>query len=475
MDADVLIVGLGPVGSCLATILGQAGLRVLAVDRAEAGYHLPRAVVFDDEIMRLFQGLGLAGEMTAITEPGTGAIFLDADERVLVRWERPLEPSILGWQVNRRFHQPELEDVLRGAASRCGGVSILWQHDLQALTQDDAGATASFATPGGQRDLRARFVVGCDGGRSTVRRLIGAGIEDLGFHEPWLIADFVNHRPEADPDRNTYQYCGGERAGSKVFVGAGRKRWEFRLNPGDDPATIGTPEAVWPMVARWITPADARLERTAVYTFHSTITRQWRRGRVFLAGDAAHQTPPFMGQGMCAGLRDAANLGWKLAAVCAGAGGALLDSYQTERLPHVRAYIELTMQMGRLINETAAAIDNPNVSVADGGPQALSQIRPRLGPGLGHGPHRGEMFPQPCITGQPLRDDRLGPGWALVVDGDAPDIGSARVAVEAGPDAITRAWMRDRGAVAALLRPDRYVFATAGSRDEIAALLAAVP
>jgi 3-(3-hydroxy-phenyl)propionate hydroxylase len=473
---DVAVVGAGPVGALLANFLGQCDLTVALIDREDAAYHLPRAVALDDEAMRIFQAAGLDRDMAEIVQPGLGALFVDAEGKVLVHWERPLTITENGYYLNYRFHQPALEDVLRRGLARYPSVRCFWGWEVTGLVEADDHVRLSG--PGGT--IRARHVVGCDGGRSLTRRLIGAELEDLGFHEDWLIADFVLPDPEADPDRNTYHYCGTARMGSKVFVGDRRKRWEFRLNDDDDRSTIGRPDHVWPMVAEWITPADAVLERTAVYTFHSTLARSWRRGRVLIAGDAAHQTPPFMAQGMCAGLRDAANLGWKLAAVARGAPEAWLDSYQSERWPHVREYIRLTIEMGRVINATRDRISGETVADGAAGGQRMTQIRPNLGPGLeaGEAGLRGRLFPQfPMPDGRRL-DDVAGyrsmlvtaPGVALTVQ-DAARFAAAGIVVVGAACPAASDWVGAAEAACMLVRPDRAILGQVADGTRAADLL----
>jgi 3-(3-hydroxy-phenyl)propionate hydroxylase len=472
---DVAVIGAGPVGALLANLLGQAGASVLLVDREDAAYHLPRAVALDDEAMRIFQSAGLRDEIAGIVQPGLGALFVDAAGKVLVHWERPLKVTENGYYLNYRFHQPTLETILRQGLARYGSVSCRWGWEVARLV-DTGDAVRLVGTDGAE--VQARYVVGCDGGRSMTRKAIDADLEDLGFHEDWLIADFVLPEPEAEPDRNTYHYCGTARMGSKVFVGDRRKRWEFRLNDDDDRATIGRPEAVWPMVADWITPTDAALERTAVYTFHSTLARRWRQGRVMIAGDAAHQTPPFMAQGMCAGLRDAANLGWKLAAVLRGAPRTLLDTYQSERRPHVREYIRLTIEMGRVINATRARISSETVEDGEGGGQRMTQIRPEIGPGLAAGDAdlRGRLNPQFVRPDGRRLDDVAGYRAMLIATGpvDAQAaFEAAGIVVQAGGCPAADDWLAEQGAAAVLVRPDRAILGTVDRLARVPELLPA--
>ena len=316
----------------------------------------------------------------------------------------------------------------------------------------------------GSRGAGCALVVGCDGARSDVRAAIGGGSEDLGFHERWLVIDLALKRPRPDLGDYTRQFCDPARPATYVRATGRRRRWEIRVEDGEG----DDPETVWRLLAPWIGPEDAEIERAVVYTFHATVARRWRRGRLLIAGDAAHQTPPFMGQGMCAGIRDAANLSWKLAAVVqGGAPEALLDSYASERIPHVRDYVELAVRMGRLLNATGTE-DMVSAAAARGeSTDRMESIRPRLGPGLHRGgsPLTGRPGPQPRLGDGRRLDDAVGLGPALLLREHAAMDSHGVPAVAAGND-----WLAGHGLVAALLRPDRYVFGVAETLDEAALL-----
>ena len=445
--ADIAIVGLGPVGAVLANLLGRVGLRVDVFERDRAAYALPRAVHFDDEVMRVFQAVGLAEAIAAGTHVSPGTLFVDRGGRVMLDWSRRMEEGPQGWHESYRFHQPTLEGVLRAGLERFAHVRVRLGHEV-----------------GDPEALDARYVVGCDGARSGVRDAIGGGSEDLGFHERWLVIDLVLKRPRPDLGDYTRQFCDPVRPATYVRTTGNRRRWEIRVEEGEGDDV----ETVWRLLARWIGPEDAEIERAAVYTFHATVARRWRRGRLFIAGDAAHQTPPFMGQGMCAGIRDAANLAWKLEAVLrGGAPDTLLDSYASERMPHVRDYVELAVRMGRLLNATGTE-DMVSAAAARGEcTDRMESIRPRLGPGL----HRGESAlagrpgPQPRLADGRRLDDAIGLGPVLLLREPAAVESCGIPAVAAGAD-----WLDAHGLAAALLRPDRYVFGVAATLDEAASL-----
>jgi 3-(3-hydroxy-phenyl)propionate hydroxylase len=332
-------------------------------------------------------------------------------------------PGPHGWAGNWYFHQPILEGVLRDGLKRFPNVSVRLGHEVASVD-----------------DLDVRYVVGCDGARSLVRQAIGSRPVDLGLHQPWLVVDLLcdpaSPRVRALPDY-TIQLCDPARPMTVVNVGGERRRWEVMLMPGDDPARLTDPDIFWPMMARWLGPRDARLERAAVYTFHSVVQEGWRKGRLILAGDACHQTPPFLGQGMCAGMRDAANLAWKLAAIVKdGATDSLLDTYGSERLPHVRTFIELAVKLAPCCRRPTAP------------------------------PPVGTVFPQPRLSDGRLMDDAIGQRFIIV--GDAALLEGLRTDAVLLPD-DGRDWCERHDVRAIVLRPDRYVYALARDRRELEA------
>ena len=481
-NCDVLIIGLGPVGATLANILGAFGIETLVVERQPEAYRLPRAVSMDDETMRVFQSIGLSDEVERITAVGEGADFVDPSGRTLLTWHRPPVKTSNGWYVNYRFHQPALEQVLRDGMARYDCVIQRTGTEVTGLSDDDNGVTATCLEAGGTTSIRTQFVVGCDGANSFTRAAMGTDYVDLGFEEPWVVVDLALKNKRQDLAPRSTHYCDPERAASNVFLGRGRRRWEFRLKKGENPDTITRPENIWKLLAQWIGPEEAELERAVVYTFRSAVAGAWKKGRVLIAGDAAHLTPPFMGQGMCAGIRDVSNLGWKLARVIRKKAQIdILDTYQSERESHVRTFIELTMQMGRMINTTASALSAGDVVDADDGRQEMSQLKPGLGPGLGAGSSNvtGQLFPQLRLSSGELLDDRIGNRFGLLLD---PRHETATVQASVNDDIMTITdsaaeyveWFATSGLSAVLLRPDRYVLGgaadNAGVRDLLKSL-----
>ena len=480
---DVAIVGLGPTGATLANLLGAAGLSVLVLEKEAGIFPLPRAIHFDGEVLRILQAAGLRDEALAISRPGEqGMHFVNgAGETMLIRGgTAALGPH--GCANNYYFHQPELEAVLRKGLARFANVDIRLRHEVVGVEQDASGATLRVRAIEGDRiqNMRSRYVVGCDGARSPVRQRMGSAMADLGLKQPWLVFDVVLEK-EVDLPQHTVQHCNPARPMTYCNVVGHRRRWEIMVLPGDDREAMVQPEALWQMVAPWVRPDQARLERAAIYTFHSVIAEGWRDGRLLLAGDACHQTPPFLGQGMCAGIRDAANLAWKLEAVLKGrAPAALLDTYESERAPHVRALIELAVRLGNIIQTTNPELAADRDAKFRTGQPEIFELPPQmLGAGAFDatpGALAGSPFPQPRLDDGRLLDELLGHRSAVI--GHAPALASAAPATSdrwrrAGaividrPDASLRDWLDSHQAHAVILRPDRYIVGVARTGHDL--------
>jgi 3-(3-hydroxy-phenyl)propionate hydroxylase len=352
-DTDVLVIGLGPVGAMLSALLAQRGVRVIAIDRDKDVYPLPRAAHFDHEIMRLFQQLGIADDVLAHARPAPAYEFHTAKGEALLRFELSARPSLSGWPQSFMFHQPGMENALRARIAGSANAEMRLGCKLVSFAENAEGIAAKLARDGREETVRARFLVGCDGASSAVREALGIELASYDFDEPWLVIDTIPGPDTKVPDINL-QICDPERPTTCVLMGPGRHRWEFMLKPGETAEQVLDEPFIRGLLAAWDC-SEIAIDRKAVYRFHGLVAEQWRKGRAVLAGDSAHQMPPFAGQGMCAGLRDAANLAWKLAAVLNGADATLLDTYQQEREPHVRATIELAIHMGRVVCTTDPA------------------------------------------------------------------------------------------------------------------------
>lgn len=498
MVYDVAVAGCGPVGATAANLLGQAGLTVLVVERERAPHPLPRAVHIDHEMMRIFQGVDLADRLAPQMRETEGHLHIGADGGVIRYMGTAGHAKRFGWANDYFFYQPELEAVLRDALARFPNVQLRLDAKLEDLTQDDEAVTLTLAD--GSRP-RARYVIACDGARSAVRKSLGVKLDDLDFEEPWLVVDaevdgpivfpeFTGVPLDADLQRLSVMLCDPRRPATIVPGRGNHRRWEFMLLPGEDDQAMMAPETVEALIAPWVEGSSYRLVRAATYRFHGLVAEHWRVGRVFLAGDAAHQTPPFFGQGMCHGLRDVSNLAWKLALVLdQRAEPALLDTYELERDPHVRGVIGAAVGAGRYICQLDPALaaqrdDQLRAAMASAKPGATAaDLIPRYQFGVVR-PGSGERFIQPRLGGV-LLDDHTGGGWRLI------SLPNASVADQhsranpiwralggkifsigenlADPDGALAEWLSERAAQAVLLRPDAYVY---GLIDQATSLLA---
>lgn len=486
---DVAIVGFGPVGALLANMLGRSGHRVLVLERDADIHPLPRAVHFDGEVMRIFQAADLAEAVAGLARSSSkGMRFTNAAGETLMERRGIEGVGPQGWANNWYFNQPTLDAALRAGAARYATVDIRLQHEVVDLAErhDHVALTV------GDTAFSARYVVGCDGARSLVRRHIGATQDDLGLHQPWLVVDLLvdpaSARAVALPDF-TIQLCDPARPMTVVNVGGRRRRWEIMLMPGDRAEAMTDPAVFWPMLSRWLEPGDAMVERAAVYTFHSMIARGWRRGRLLLVGDACHQTPPFLGQGMCAGLRDVANLAWKLDAVLRGrASDTLLDTYESERGPHVRAFIEFAVRLGAVIQATDLTIaETRDRQFRDGGIELFDFPQPQLGSGARSDcdPPVGTIFPQPRLPDRRLLDEAIGARFAVIGRRQVLAATSAATTqrwrdadvavISGGGGPVIDAWLAAHEVDALILRPDRYVFGTARTGADLDALTRSLP
>ena len=347
MKYDVAIVGAGPVGTTLAALLAKRGLSVVVLERDLDIYPLPRAAHLDAETARNLREIGGWLDTPGWSIANQGMDFLSGSGELLLRMSSKNNPDHTVAQSNL-FHQPSLDRLLRDRAAHYGAEFRLG-HEVTAIHDTDDGVRADILTGGGSTSVEASWLIGCCGARSFVRRALGVSQIDLEFNEPWLVVDIIVTGDDPNPPQRAAQVCDPVRPHTIVPMPAPRRRFEFMLLPGESPDDINRTEVIETLMAPYFALGNAEIERSAVYTFHGLITREWRRGRVLLAGDSAHQMPPFLGQGMCSGIRDAVNLAWKLAAVIHGADESLLDTYQPERSPHVQRIVESAVGFGRII------------------------------------------------------------------------------------------------------------------------------
>lgn len=504
LQYDVAIVGYGPVGQAMANFLGMRGHRVVVLEKHDQLYGAPRAGHCDGETMRLFQHLGLADELELLMRPILSYELVSAQGQLLKRVK--IGESGSGWKASYLFHQPELETVLDKGARRYANCTVLMGHEVTGIEEAGNRVVVSALRRKDEHALalEAKFVVGADGAKSTVRKIYGIEQVDLGF-EPYefMVIDLKHNDPDRDlPSMGEVRQILDPRRPTTAgrWNGNSWSRWEFMLLPGET-AEIAADEArCWAMLEqRGIARSEGKIERRTVYRFESRIAKCWRQGRMFLIGDAAHTMPPFMAQGLCSGLRDVANLGWKLDAVLRGASSeALLSSYQRERDAHVREITEMAMEVGRLVTITdpVAAAERDAKLLQE--PSETAGGMPMLKEGFIADSDQfrlaGVLSPQGRVhkNGRTARlDDLVGEGWALVsrhatvnaLTSENEALMKAlriqRVHVTRGCsgeayldlDATYAAWFKENGVRAFLQRPDRQIFGAVESIDDVNRLL----
>ncbi|MEU4563536.1 bifunctional 3-(3-hydroxy-phenyl)propionate/3-hydroxycinnamic acid hydroxylase [Actinoplanes sp. NPDC023936] len=473
---DVLIVGYGPVGQVLSLLLAQQGRRVTVVERWEKAYPMPRAVAFDSEAARILAAAGLGSLINRVGEPSGEYTWTNAAGETLLHID-VAEVGHCWWPESTSMYQPGLEAAMEARGKTLPNLSVLRGERVVEL--DDLGDHVRVVTDA--RELSARWVVGCDGANSFVRNRIGTAMHDLEFAHDWLICDVREQRP-AKHKPNNLQVCDPARPRTSVSAGPGHRRWEFMRVASDSAAEFNTAETAWKLLGEvGVSPDEAILERHHVYTFGAAYADRWRDGRLLIAGDAAHVMPPFAGQGMSSGFRDAAALSWRLDAVLAGeADERVLDSYTEERREHVKHAITMSVNLGRIICQTdpGAASDRDQVMLAMAKRPApasaqRSAIRPLSAGFRAAGSPAGDLMPQGRVadsTGTRLFDEVAGHGFVLLTL-DAPPDGLPIRAIQLTDDALRdvdgvyASYFARTGTRALLIRPDFYVYGGATDRD----------
>lgn len=513
-DCDVIIVGLGPTGALLANLLGQQGWSVVGLEREEDLYYAPRAVHFDDEIMRVFQHAGLCEEISRSSEP-----FRDMEITLKPRG-KPVLHTLIGNQDLRFghagawwFHQPTLEKHFQDGMKRFARLTPIYGAEVQKVEQDEDGATVTATTrDGGTRSLRGRYVIGCDGGRSFVRREAGLALDTADFDEAWVVVDTVTRTGRKHPDLPPChrQTCDPKQPVTYVPLAGPYYEFQFMVM-GDKTEREATDAVLVRQQLRDFVDLDTiDITRIAYYKFHALWAKKWRNGRVILAGDSAHQMPPFLGQGMCSGVRDAISLSWRLDLVLQGkAADSLIDHYEAERSAHVQHIIRGAMFLGNVIQTRNRAVaflrNNLLFRPANAVPllnrffySVANRKRPLETGFFGRNRRRlaGTLALQPRVSradgAAVLLDEVLGRGFAILarrggVAGQGAAIATLRRQVQlplkvvefctaTGDECVGDAqgtlhrWFGEHDIDFVLIRPDRYIF-DAGRAGELEAVL----
>lgn len=492
---DVAVVGYGPTGATAANLLGQLGLNVVVIERDPDVYARARAISTDEEVLRIWQSIGLADRLQQDMLPNRPVAFVDADGVPFI--ETTIAGRGCGHPPQQFIYQPAIDQVLREGVARFPNVEVQLEVEcLRALNKGDhVELLIGDLRADTLRRIRASYVIAADGGSSPTRGLLGIGYSGRTYGERWVVIDTKVHKEWDAHDRLRF-HCNPERPTVDCPTPLGHHRWEYPARAGEDEKTLVSDDYVWRVLNdQGITAEHVEILRAVVYSHHVRVADRWRVGRVFLAGDAAHAMPPWIGQGMSAGVRDAANLCWKIAAVLGGqAPGALLDSYETERKPHVTEVTKRAVFVGKVITERRkhiCALRNHVLRAVTKVPGALTAGQKRYWiPDARYDdgffaadrhPASGWQIPQPWVTdhtGATVRlDDVLLRQWVVLHTGPAPggapawaaigaqviSLASSRAtpsrAIVADRSDELRAWLDAKGAAAVVVRPDGFVYA----------------
>ena len=463
--STVLVVGGGPVGVATAIDCTRRGFEVTVIERETEIHPMPRAIVMDDEIQR---ALILAGatDLDAVISPLDGAEFIDTSGTRIIGIDVPDGMVTgLGYPPVVRYYQPELEQFLRRRATEVG-VRFRLGAEVDSVSQTDHGVSAGLRTG---EVLDGDWLIAADGAASPIRKSLGVRFDSLGFDQDWLVVD-VRLRDGAGADLPTLvqQICDPARPATFVPGHDRFRRWEFQLQSGETREEMTRPERVWELLAPWITEEQAGIVRAVVYRFHATVASAMRVGRILIAGDAAHQMPPFLGQGLCSGIRDAVNLSWKLQLVDRGlAGERLLDTYDQERRPHATGVVAHAVDMGRLIDRLAGrGEDQEDLDAAYGGQRPF----PHLEHGFLAGDHPlvGRQMPAITLADGRRFDDAAGDGFAIVIPAGSV-IGEFALAPWRALDAVLLEGEVPFAEGIVLVRPDRTIASVSADEDEFLA------
>ena len=485
---DLIIVGLGPVGAVVANLLAQFNISILVIEKNKYIHPTPRAIHFDGEIMRIFQNIGLANLIKKISRPSyQGMRFVDANDKTLLVRKANKKIGDQGWYNNWYFFQPELENILRLGLNRFNNVSVRLGETLIKIKEfkNKTTLTTNNSCSNKKVTYSGKWIIGCDGAKSLISHKISNKVKDLGFDEKWLVID-LNIKKDTFKTRKlpnyTVQHCNPIRPMTRCFINPKKRRWEIKILPSDDLNKIIQKKFLWSILSPWLSPNEAEIERAQIYTFHSIIKNKWRKNNLVIAGDSAHQSPPFLGQGLCAGIRDASSLAWRLGLIIRGkANSSILDTYMDERKKHVLEFIRLAVKCGELINtgkkELIAKYFKDDYSNTD---ITFNYPKPQLGKGIwkfGKVP-LGQITPQFFIKNN-LSDEKAIYKFILIENcklkkdlknSDKKLIEELEIVIISANKEITR-WLYSINSNVALIRPDRYLYGVANDYTETIKLL----
>ncbi|MBU8918992.1 bifunctional 3-(3-hydroxy-phenyl)propionate/3-hydroxycinnamic acid hydroxylase [Bacillus sp. FJAT-29953] len=500
---DVIVVGGGPTGVMAANILGRYGLKTIVFDKLKDIYPLPRAAVIDDDIARIIQFAGLEEDILKLSTVSKGYKFLNQQNSPMFGFKRNASHTSNGYPTSLVIRQPLIEEVLRSGLKKHENILFYSNHEVLDVEERNDLVTVKVKDLAAkeEKSFQAKYVIAADGARSKVRECIGIEREDMNFNHPWLIVD-IKAPKELDLPTINQQYCHPSRAATCIYLGNDMYRWEIALHEHETQSTYKTDESIKELLSNWMSTEDITVDRKIIYVFRSLLAKQGRKGRIFLAGDSAHQMPPFLGQGLSSGIRDAVNICWKIAHILKyDVNESILDSYEKERMPHVEKIMRHAVLLGEIIQTNNQEIADfrdrlfnylnsiPNVR------EALSNLVKAASPiGIGfHHPtiksDETTLFPQTTVTladgTQAKSDNVIGGRFALIVSANVSEnkieelkqklaalhltdffvclqvVTQQPVKAEEVLEEIPHfsEWFDKNSVDAAIVRPDRYVYA----------------
>jgi 3-(3-hydroxy-phenyl)propionate hydroxylase len=512
---DVAIIGFGPTGATIANLLGLEGISTVVIERDSEIFDQPRAIGFDHEIMRIFQNAGVAKDVLPATAPMASTHYTGAKGQVIREFHQLPPPHPFGWSPNFTFDQPSLESGLRQGVARHDTIDVYLRHEMERFEElfDCVKLNVRDLDNNELKEFKAKYVVACDGASSPTRQGLDIKFEDLGFDEPWIVIDVYAKNTNRLPQVNQ-QMCNPERPMTFIVGPNNHRRWEIMMMPGEKPEDIDQIERIYELLEPFGPPEEFEIRRSATYRFHALVAATWRKDRVLLAGDAAHQTPPFIGQGMCQGIRDASAVCWRLKAILKdGISDSILDSYTEERKPHVETTTIRTKGLGKEIcmldPVKAAARDAALEKELKEGNQNV--IRQGLIPGLESGAldllasgkpanDVGTLVRQPRVelpNGQKqLLDDVVGGAFLVIVNAAKEGVsltqgqqdfwqsiggkvvsiarsgeklmnGSGSVIAATDLDGLLIDYMEEQDCTAVIVRPDHYIYGVVNSAEDL--------
>ena len=421
--------------------------------------------------MRVFQTIGITKKFLKNTIINKGTKFVNSKGEVLLDWPRPKSITENGWYPSYRFHQPDLERNLRNRLKTFKKVKLMQNTDVVKIKNNKNSVDLFFKSKNKIQKISSKYVIGCDGARSTTREQMGSVLDNLGFTQKWAVVDLILKKNKNKlPDR-TIQYSNSERPATYCRNVGKRRRWEFAIQDNENEKEILSDKYIWNFLKPWLSPKEAYLERKAIYIFQSAIARKWRKGRIFIAGDAAHLMPPFMGQGMCAGIRDASNLAWKISLCIKNKHDEkFLDTYQTERFSNAKEYIETTMRMGEFVNAVGSENITDNISSGPDGTKSMQSIKPKLGAGLGSSKdkNRGKIFPQLKMKNGKTLDEKFSKSPLLLASSKLIkkiSLNKIQSITDKDIKGLSNL-LKSYDAKAIIVRPDRFILKTCRSQND---------